>query len=138
MMRVYATGAGSDIGTTCAYVEKQKSLQIPHPYPLRETTLSMSDAENYTDLAGYATALLDANDEPLMQITGVIHVDETTSMGGPVHRFASMWPGDLADVHMSGYPDLPDGDYRMRVMSMSGTDSDEVTIKFNPVADPTG
>lgn len=138
MMRVYATGAGSDIGTTCAYVEKQKYLQIPHPYPLRETTLSMSDAENYTDLAGYATALLDANDEPLMQITGVIHVDETTSMGGPVHRFSSMWPGDLADVHMSGYPDLPDGDYRMRVMSMSGTDSDEVTIKFNPVADPTG
>ena len=56
----------------------------------------------------------------------------------PLHPLGSIWPGETLDVAIDGFPDWPDGTYRMRLMQMSGDHTSLVKLKFAPVADPLG
>ena len=59
------------------------------------------------------------------------------AMGLPLHPLGSFWPGEMFDIAIDGFPDLPDGVYPMRLMQMSGDETGKVTVKFDPVGDPT-
>lgn len=39
-------------------------------------------------------------------------------------------------LRVEGYPTLPDGEYRMRLMEMSGDLGTTVKYKFDPMIDP--
>lgn len=136
-MRVYATGAGSDAGTMCFQSEDLTLVKRQDPYPLRETTTSATDAKTYELLAAAADGMLNANRQPLMQLSGEIDVNDCDAMGLPLHPLGSFWPGEMFDIAIDGFPDLPDGVYPMRLMQMSGDQTGKVTVKFDPVADPT-
>lgn len=136
-MRVYATGAGSDAGTMCFQSEDLTLVKRQDPYPLRETTTSDTDAKTYELLAAAADGMLNANRQPLMQLSGEIDVNDCDAMGLPLHPLGSFWPGEMFDIAIDGFPDLPDGVYPMRLMQLSGDQTGKVTVKFDPVADPT-
>lgn len=136
-MRVYATGAGSDAGTMCFQSEDLTLVKRQDPYPLRETTTSDTDTKTYELLAAAADGMLNANRQPLMQLSGEIDVNDCDAMGLPLHPLGSFWPGEMFDIAIDGFPDLPDGVYPMRLMQMSGDQTGKVTVKFDPVADPT-
>lgn len=136
-MRVYATGAGSDAGTMCFQSEDLTLVKRQDPYPLRETATSDTDAKTYELLAAAADGMLNANRQPLMQLSGEIDVNDCDAMGLPLHPLGSFWPGEMFDIAIDGFPDLPDGVYPMRLMQMSGDQTGKVTVKFDPVADPT-
>lgn len=136
-MRVYATGAGSDSGTMCCQSEDLTLVNREDPYPLRETTVSSTDSKTYELLASAANGMLNANRLPLMQLSGEIDVNDCDAMGLPLHPLGSFWPGEMFDIAIDGFPDLPDGVYPMRLMRMSGDETGKVTVKFDPVGDPT-
>ena len=136
-MRVYATGAGSDLGTMCCQSEDLTLVKRQDPYPLRETTTNDTDAKTYELLAAAADGMLNANRQPLMQLSGEIDVNDCDAMGLPLHPLGSFWPGEMFDIAIDGFPDLPDGVYPMRLMQISGDQTGKVTVKFDPVADPT-
>lgn len=136
-MRVYATGAGADSGTMCCQSEDLTLVNREDPYPLRETTTSSTDSKTYELLAATANGLLNANRVPLMQLSGDIDVNDCDSTGLPLHPLGSFWPGEMFDIAIDGFPDLPDGVYPMRLMQMSGDETGKVTVKFDPVGDPT-
>ena len=92
-MRVYATGAGSDAGTMCFQSEDLTLVKRQDPYPLRETTTSDTDAKTYELLAAAADGMLNANRQPLMQLSGEIDVNDCDAMGLPLHPLGSFWPG---------------------------------------------
>lgn len=136
-MRVYATGAGSDSGTMCCQSEDLALVNREDPYPLRETTVSSTDSKTYELLASAANGMLNANRLPLMQLSGEIDVNDCDATGLPLHPLGSFWPGEMFDIAIDGFPDLPDGVYPMRLMRMSGDETGKVTLKFDPVGDPT-
>lgn len=136
-MRVYATGAGSDSGTMCCQSEDLTLVNREDPYPLRETTVSSTDSKTYELLASAANGMLNANRLPLMQLSGEIDVNDCDATGLPLHPLGSFWPGEMFDIAIDGFPDLPDGVYPMRLMRMSGDETGKVTLKFDPVGDPT-
>lgn len=135
-MRVYATGAGADSGTMCCQSEDLTLVNREDPYPLRETTTSSTDSKTYELLAATANGLLNANRVPLMQLSGDIDVNDCDSTGLPLHPLGSFWPGEMFDIAIDGFPDLPDGVYPMRLMQMSGDETGKVTLKFDPVREP--
>lgn len=136
-MRIYATGAGTDTGTICALAEDLTLTgRLTDPWPLRETTLAMTDAKTWEPLAAAAKARLDASRRPLAQLTGILHADDTDQAGNPLHPLGSFWPGEMFDISITGMPDWPDGIYPMRLMEMSGDQTDQVKLKFDPVIDP--
>ena len=135
-MRVYATGAGTDSGTMCCQSEDLTLVNREDPYPLRETTTSSTDSKTYELLSATANGLLNANRVPLMQLSGEIDVNDCDAMGLPLHPLGSFWPGEMFDIAIDGFPDLPDGVYPMRLMQMSGDETGKVTLKFDPVREP--
>lgn len=137
IMRVYATGAGSDSGTMCDLAEDLDLVSRSDPWPLRETTTAASDAKTWETLHSTAQGLLRANNRPLAQLSGEINVDDRDASGHPLHPLGSFWPGETFDIAMDGYPDWPDGVYTMRLMQMSGDETSKVTLKFDPIPDPT-
>lgn len=137
-MRVYGTGAGQDKGMLCDLAEDLSLVQRSvDPWPLREMTYSDSDALDWHVLSSLTHGRLKANSRPVAQFTGVLHADDTDQQGNLLHPLGSFWPGEMFDVSVEGFPDWPDGQYRMRLMEMSGDQSDKVTLKFDPVQIPT-
>ena len=137
-MRVYATGSGSGSAAMCC-LEQDLTLckQATDPWPLRETTLKATSVKLWDQLAGEAKVRLASLRHPLVQVSGVIHADDTDQAGNILHPLGSFWPGEVFDISITGYPDWPDGTYRMRLMQMSGDQTDTVKLKFDPVEDPT-
>lgn len=135
MMRVYGVGAGTGSGTL-TYLAEDLSLVNRHdPWPLVETTFQDSKAEEIGLLRSGAMAVLHANREPLMQVKGEINAFDE-SAGIPLHPLGSFWPGEMFDVSIQGFPDVPDGVYGMRLMQMSGDETGKVELTFDIMTDP--
>lgn len=136
VMRVYSSGTGQDKAQKCAFAQDLSLVERSNdPWPLVEMTYSDSDTDTYDVLLAHARSVLKANGRPLMQIKGVVHADDADDMGNPLLPLGSYWPGELFDLHISGYAPLPDGTYRTRLMEMSGDESDRVELVFDVMED---
>ena len=129
--RVYASGAGTDAAQITALAEDLSLVTMRDPYPLVETAYSDSDTDSLDVLKGHAQSQLQGNALPIMQVTGEVDFDDP---GVPAP--GSIWPGEMVDLAVDGFPTLPDGVYRMRLMSMSGDQSSVATLKFDVDFDP--
>lgn len=138
IQRVYMTGSGQDEATLCALAEDLSQTETSDPLPLRETVQSETDCTSWELLKADADAVLVANGRPLAQWSGNIDANDVDASGMPLHPLGSIWPGETLDVAIDGFPDWPDGTYRMRLMQMSGDHTSLVKLKFDPVADPLG
>lgn len=114
VMRVYSTGSGQDKAQLC-HLSEDLALcrQGVDPWPLVEESASFSDDDTQEVLAGHSDARLDALRRPVMQARIGVEL-------GAGFDFARFWPGREFDLVLDGFPSLPDGTYRMRLMEMSG------------------
>lgn len=136
VMRVYATGSGTDAATITHLSEDLRLVQTRDPWPLRETTWSDTDADRPDTLVRHADATLQANNTPLMQISGTIHADDADANGVPLHPLGTIWPGELVELAVDGFPTLPDGTYQCQIMQMDGDETDQVRLTFDAMSDP--
>ena len=134
--RVYGVGAGTGSGTLTVLAEDLSLVTRSDPWPLMESTYQDSKAEEINVLRGGATAVLQANSRPLMQIKGEVNAYDMDASGMPLHALGSFWPGEMFDVSIQGFPDLPDGVYAMRLMQMSGDETGKVELTFDITTDP--
>lgn len=131
-MRVYATGAGSDEAQLCSLAEDLSLCRDPYdPWPLVEEVKSFPDDESADDLAAHASARLRAVGTPMMQVQCSVHLGDPAGISP-----GDVWPGQLVDLVTEGFPSLPDGTYRMRLMQMDGDETDDCTLTFDVTADP--
>lgn len=131
VMRVYATGSGTDEAKLCCLSEDMTLCSMTDPWPLMEYHYNDSDADSAQILRGHADAELEATSRPLMQVSFDVHFNDPS-----VPPPGSMWPGEMVVLHVSGFPSLPDGPYRMRLMEMSGDDTDKATLLCRPLEAP--
>lgn len=131
VMRVYATGSGTDAAQLCHASEDLGLCRATDPWPLAEMSLSDPDADDAASVAASADAAMAANRLPLVQVSGSVDFDDP---GVPAP--GEIWPGELVDVTLEGYPTVPDGTYRMRLMQMSGDQSSVARLKFDVMTDP--
>ena len=136
VQRVYGVGAGTGSGTLTFLAEDLTLVSQSDGWPLVEYTYQDSKAEEITVLRSGATGLLQANGRPLMQVKGEINAFDMDASGMPLHALGSFWPGEMFDVSMQGFPDLPDGVYAMRLMQMSGDETGKVELTFDITVDP--
>lgn len=129
--RVYATGAGSEEEQDCHLAEDLTYCRQADPWPLVEEATGYTDSDEHGLLVSHADGRLHADWWPMCQVT--CEVD----LGDPqVPRPGDLWPGDAVTLRVEGYPTLPDGEYRMRLMEMSGDLGTTVKYKFDPMIDP--
>ena len=131
VQRVYATGAGQDALTTTAFVEDLSTVLGSQNVLLRELAVSDSQCEDDNLLRQEALAELNASKYPLMQISGDVHFNDAA-----VPQPGSFWPGQIVNLDLQEHPTLPDGTYRMRLMSMRGNTSDACTLTFDATPVP--
>lgn len=91
--RVYGVGAGTGSGTLTVLAEDLSLVTRSDPWPLMESTYQDSKAEEINVLRGGATAVLQANSRPLMQIKGEVNAYDMDASGMPLHALGSFWPG---------------------------------------------
>lgn len=120
--RVIATGSGQDEGTLVEQAEDFSTTKLG--FPLFESSLADTSTETVDLLRAHARANLAANRMPIAQLTGTVRAD------GPV-PLGQVWPGDQVILHIDGFPSLPDGTYRTRVMEMSGDQTPAVKVTFD-------
>lgn len=128
--RIYATGAGEDAGTLTALAQDLSQVTGSDHTMLAEAQYSDTDVKDLPLLQSQARARLEASSRPLMQLSGEIHFDDPY-----VPSPGMFWPGQLISLGMEGHPSLPDGQYLMRVMEMSGdaTDKAKLVMDAQPV-----
>jgi hypothetical protein len=136
VMRVYASGAGTDKAQLTCMGEDMSLCEQTEPWPLRETAWSDPDTDQLDLLRAHAAGMLAANRSPVMQIKGSIHANDANQDGTPLHPLGSMWPGETVEIALDGFPSLPDGVYRSRLMRMEGDETDRVDLTFDVMADP--
>ena len=136
VQRVYGVGAGTGSGTLTFLAEDLTLVSQSDGWPLVEYTYQDSKAEEIAMLRSGATGLLQANGRPLMQVKGEINAFDMDASGMPLHALGSFWPGEMFDVSMQGFPDMPDGVYAMRLMQMSGDETGKVELTFDITVDP--
>lgn len=136
VQRVYGVGAGTGSGTLTFLAEDLTLVSQSDGWPLVEYTYQDSKAEEIAVLRSGATGLLQANGRPLMQVKGEINAFDMDASGLPLHALGSFWPGEMFDVSMQGFPDMPDGVYAMRLMQMSGDETGKVELTFDITVDP--
>lgn len=129
--RIYSSGSGTDAAQICHLSEDLSLVTMRDPWPLVEATYSDSDTDALDVLVEHADAELEAQSRPLMQLTGYVDFDDPA-----VPAPGSVWPGELVDVDLRGFPTLPDATYRMRLMRMEGDQSSRAKLTFAPMADP--
>lgn len=134
--RVYGVGAGTGKGTLTHLAEDLSLVNRQDPWPLVESTYQDSKAEEFNVLRGGATAMLQANRYPLMQVKGEINAFDVDASGLPLHALGSFWPGEVFDVSIQGFPDVPDNVYVLRLMQMSGDETGRVEVTFDIMRDP--
>lgn len=136
VQRVYGVGAGTGSGTLTFLAEDLTLVSQSDGWPLVEYTYQDSKAEEIAMLRSGATGLLQANGRPLMQVKGEVNAYDMDASGMPLHALGSFWPGEMFDVSMQGFPDMPDGVYAMRLMQMSGDETGKVELTFDITVDP--
>ena len=123
--RYYGSGAGSE-AEQLAYLAQDTTLQsIRDPYPLMEAVYSATDDESMPVLKGHTDAMLDANKRPLMQIKGEINANDAAIPLGQI------WPGQVVELAIDGFPTLADGVYTTRLMQMTGSESATIELTFD-------
>lgn len=132
VMRVYGTGSGTDAAQLCHLSEDLSLCQASDPWPISEAVASNSDLDTASAVASMADAYLIANRSPLCQLSCEVDLNDPL-VPGP----GEIWPGELVDLALDGFPTLPDGTYRCRLMRMSGDQSSVVSLKFDVMEDPT-
>lgn len=136
VQRVYGVGAGTGKGTLTFLAEDLTLVSQSDGWPLVEYTYQDSKAEEIAMLRSGATGLLQANGRPLMQVKGEINAFDMDASGMPLHALGSFWPGEMFDISIQGFPDVPDGVYAMRLMQMSGDETGKVELTFDITTDP--
>lgn len=129
--RVYVNGAGTDQQQLCALAEDLTLQRVQDPWPITETTLSDTDTDNLGLLREHAKAQLEAGARPLMQLSGYVDASDADAPS-PGH----LWPGEVVELSIDGFPTLPDGIYRLRLMEMSGDEGSRIKLKFDACPDP--
>ncbi|MFR0558092.1 hypothetical protein ACLUWO_04305 [Pseudoscardovia radai] len=129
--RVYATGSGQDAETLTSLAEDMGMPGAVPGYVMRETSYSDTDADQYDALRSASRARLDAQSRPIMQMSGEYDLDDP---GTP--QLGSVWPGMRCVVDMQGHPCLPDGEYDMTLMEMSGDGGSRVKVLFDVATVP--
>lgn len=132
VMRVYGTGSGQDEGTLCSLVQDMTLSERPQGYPLIETHTGSNDWSNAGLVTAHAQASLDAASRPLIQMTGEVYINDTGNSVTP----SQVWTGQEVDLDLHGYPSMPNGVYRLRLMEMKGNLSDKIALTFDPIYDP--
>jgi hypothetical protein len=66
------------------------------------------------------------NPYPVLQLSLQVRADGVTPLG-------KFWPGEIANVTVRDHPALADGTYRLRILEFSGTESDMLTLTFDPL-----
>ena len=128
--RVYATGAGTEEEADVCLAEDLTYCRQSDPWPIVEECMSYTDSDDHSLLESHARGRLVA-DWPMCQVTCVV------DLGDPeVPRIGELWPGDAVTLSVEGYPTIPDGEYPVRLMEMSGDLGTQVTLKFDPMKDP--
>lgn len=129
--RVYATGAGEDAATLTAYAENLSLVTGGPQYSLNEITISDTDTDKVDTLRKQAMNTLGSMYVPVMQMSGDFHMDDRDTP-----QLGRLWPGEVAQLTLKDYPDLPDGVYQMRIMELSGDESDKVHVVFDVMPVP--
>lgn len=129
--RVYATGAGEDQEVLTAFAEDLSTVNRSDGLALHELAMSDTDDDNIVLLTRDANARLDSLKTPVMQFTG--EFDENDSMSP---RVGLIHPGEPCVIDMQGYPDIPDGLYKTRIMELSGDESSRVKVVFDVIPAP--
>lgn len=129
--RVYATGAGSEAEELVHLAEDLSRVNAADPWPLIEEAFNDSSAEDGALLAAHADGRLAADSRPMAQLTCEINLGDADAP-----RPGDLWPGDVVNVRFQGFPTVPDGDYALRLMQMSGDLGMSVRLKFDPFIDP--
>lgn len=131
IMRVYATGSGTDAAQLCHLSENRFLVDRSDPWPLMEDTYSDTDTDKLDELTQHADGVLESNRLPLMQISGRIDFSDSR-----VPKPGDLWPGERVDIALDGFPSLPDGVYECRLMQLSGDESTVASVKFDVMDDP--
>ena len=130
-MRVYGTGSGSDEATLCHLSQDLALCTQADPWPLVESTASSSDWDSANLVKSHADSVLAASKTPLVQLKGKVSLSDEGGI-----TLGQVWPGQLVDVDIRDHPYMPEGTYRMRLMSMAGDQSDMATLTFDQIPDP--
>ena len=130
IQRVYGVGAGKGSATLTCMAQDLTLAMSEDPMPLQEAVYSDSGAEAIGVLRSGTEGELSSRKQPIMQIRGRLHLDS-------VHTMDEMWPGTPVSLYVEGWPDLDTGIYECRLMKITGTQSDDVDVVFDVMADPT-
>lgn len=129
--RVYATGAGTEEEADVCLAEDLTYCRQGDPWPIVEECVSCTDSDDHALLEGHARGRLRADWWPLCQMTCTVDLADPQ-----VPRIGEVWPGDAMTLAVEGFPTVPDGEYPVRLMEMSGDLGTLVTLKFDPMRDP--
>lgn len=137
--RVYAVGGGQDVATPIV----RRDIEVPQDWPLIEATVSDSKITAATsgkdaNAAAVAKQLADAQRKleqlgdaylspyPMLQVEMTVRADGSNPLG-------TFWPGEVAHVTLHDLPCLSAGTYDLRILSMSGSDGQDVTLVFDAI-----
>lgn len=129
--RVYATGAGTEDEKDVALAEDLTYCRQSDPWPIVEECASCTDSDDHSLLESHARGRLVADWWPMCQVTCTVDLADPQ-----VPRIGEVWPGDAMTLAVEGFPTIPDGEYPVRLMEMSGDLGTLVTLKFDPMRDP--
>jgi len=119
--RVYSTGAGTDKGIKMDVVTNDEPLT--QGFPLLETSIGTSKSEQIEVVRAHGISNLQMNSNKLQEVEMHVRTDGVIKLG-------SFWPGDLVYVNVKGFITLKDGYHPMRLLAMSGTDSNEIMLNL--------
>lgn len=127
--KIYETGAGSETAMYC-YLASDTDINVDGDDPaiLLEYAHSDSSDDSLSETQAAAEAYLEAYKTPLCQV----------SLTASAHDLplGDIWPGETVIVPIDDFPTLPSGDYEMRLMEMSGDETDQVELLFDVMEDP--
>lgn len=126
--KVYETGSGSEYEQLCYLAEDLSLNTTSDPHPLMEACNNDSEDDSLAEVQSAAEAYLDACKMPLCQVSCSVDVN--------ILPLGHIWPGEVVRVPIDDFPTLPDGDYDMRLMEMSGDEGNMVDLTFDVMEDP--
>ena len=122
--RAWAAGQGEGEGRPIVYANDPTLTNAG--WPLLETEQSSTDTiTEDTTLADYTAELLAASARPIETWAMSVDINGRPNLG----QYAT---GDWMTVRVKSHPFLPEGDYSMRALNLSGDTSNFVTVNLSP------